>query len=41
MKWKLVGNYGKQKGDSNATITRKEQQKFEIDKIYKDVLLNN
>ncbi len=35
------GNYGKQKGDGNATITRNEQQKFVIDKIYEDILLNN
>lgn len=35
------GNYGKLKGDGNATITRKEQQKFVIDKIYEYILLNN
>lgn len=35
------GNYGKQKGDGTATITRNEQQKFVIDKIYEDILLNN
>ena len=33
------GNYGKQKGDGKAKITKEEQQKIVIDKIYENLIL--